>query len=256
MSRIFSHCAVSVCLCVAARAQGTSSPATTAQPASSLTSPAPLPDAPDAASQNRFAAGVNSVSSPSLPTASRTQMVIEPGEQASPLDAGDKVIFGVRNTVSLFSAAGWLSSAGYEHLTNRSPNYGTDSGAFGERLGAAALRGSSEELFSNAIMAPIFREDPRYYRMGPSHGKPARFLYAITRPLIGRTDRGSITPNLSLWAGNFAGAALTDAYYPRMNRGLTQNLETFGTSLAGSAVGDFFHEFKEDFVQRFHEMRR
>jgi hypothetical protein len=184
--------------------------------------------------------------------ASRTQKTIEPGQAAPALTASDKALLGVKNAFSPVSAAGWILSAGYEHLFNSSPNYGTDRGAFGQRLGAAAIRGSSEDIFTESIMANIFREDPRYYRMGPGHNFFVRAVYAATRPLITRTDGGRLSPNLALMAGNFGGAALTNLYYPQVNRSMEQTVETFGGSLGGSALGDGVSEFYGDFKHMFH----
>jgi hypothetical protein len=92
-------------------------------------------------------------------------------------------------------------------------------------------------------MAPVFHQDPRYYRLGSGHNALARILYAATRPIITRTDHGRTVPNFALMSGNFAGSALTNAYYPRANRGFEQTFETFGSGLAGSAVGDGIAEF-------------
>ena len=60
------------------------------------------------------------------------------------------------------------TAASYEQALNGSPNYGTDAGAYGQRVGAAAIRDASQTIFSDSIMAPILREDPRYYVMGKS----------------------------------------------------------------------------------------
>jgi hypothetical protein len=157
--------------------------------------------------------------------------------------------------VSPFSAVGWFASAGYEQLVNGSPNYGTDRGAFGQRLGAAALRDASEGIFSDSVMSPILHEDPRYYRLGPSHNFFVRVIYSGTRPIIGRTDGGRTTPNIANLAGTLAGAALASAYYPPLNRGFTQTMETFGGSVGGSAVGDLASEFFADFLHLLHPKR-
>jgi hypothetical protein len=150
---------------------------------------------------------------------------------------------GLRGSFSYFAALGWLSAAGYEQLTNTSPNWGTDRGAFGQRLGDAALRATSEDFLSDAVMAPLFHQDPRYYRLGRGHKILARVAYAATRPIITRTDHGRTMPNFALMSGNFAGSAIANAYYPRQNRGFEQTLETFGSGLAGSAIGDGIIEF-------------
>ena len=164
----------------------------------------------------------------------------------------DKIVGGLRDSVSLFSVAGWLGSAGWEHLWNSSPNYGTDSGAFGERLGAATLRGISEGVFTDSLFAPIFHEDPRYYVMGPGHNFFKRAIYAGTRTIITRTDSGHSTPNLALLAGNFAGSALTIPYYPAVNTSFKEVCITFGGSVGGSAVGFVVNEFIVDALVQLH----
>jgi hypothetical protein len=150
---------------------------------------------------------------------------------------------GARGVVSPFAIVGWFAAAGYEQGTKISPNWGTDRGAFGQRLGTGALRATTEGLLSNAVMAPVLDEDPRYYRLGPSHKVAARLAYAITRPLLTRTDSGRTTVNLSLLSGNLEGSALTNLYYPQQNRGGKQTFETFAGSLGGSAFGNLFTEF-------------
>jgi hypothetical protein len=155
-------------------------------------------------------------------------------------------VLGLRESFTLFSVIGWTASAGYSQLINGSPNYGTDSGAFGERLGAASVRLISQNIFGNAIFAPVFRTDPRYYKMGPGHNIVRRALYAATRTLITKSDDGRTQPNYSLLSGNLAGAALTNAYYPSTNRGFTETAKTFGNSLGGSAVGFVVTEFLDE----------
>jgi hypothetical protein len=156
---------------------------------------------------------------------------------------------GARDSVLPFSIVSWFTSAGYSHLTNGPPNYGTDKGAFGQRLGAAAIRDISEDIFSTSVLAPVFREDPRYYKMGPEHSFTRRIVYAATRPLITRTDSGRATPNLALILGNLAGAALTNAYYPPRNHGFSQTMQIFGGSMGGSAVGYGVTEFLDEALQ-------
>jgi hypothetical protein len=178
------------------------------------------------------------------------QKVIEPGQRASQLTAGQKGWFGVRAAFSPYNILIWPAAAGYGQLLNGSPNFGTDRGAFGQRLGAAAIRDSTENIFSDSIMAPIFREDPRYYRLGSEHRMAVRALYAITRPLITRSDEGGATPNFALLSGTLAGASLTNAYYPQINRGAKQTFETFGGSIGGEAFSDFIREFFADLTHK------
>ena len=184
--------------------------------------------------------------------ASHLRLTVYQGEIATPMSVSDKVKGGIKNSVSLFSITGWLASAGYEQVTNGSPNFGTDAGAFGERLGFGAIHGISNGVFSNSLFAPIFHEDPRYYVMGPGHPFLKRLVYAGTRVLITRTDSGHSTPNFALFAGNAGGAALTVTYYPAHNTTFSEVSRTFGTSLAGSAFGFVVDEFLIDALVDLH----
>ncbi|WP_353064319.1 hypothetical protein RBB77_00975 [Tunturibacter psychrotolerans] len=184
--------------------------------------------------------------------ATRSDITIYPGQTAPSLSAHDKEVMGFKQTFTLFSLIGWTTSAAYTHLINGTPNYGTDSGAFGERLGAAALRNTSQNIFGNVVFAPLFHEDPRYYKMGKGHNVAKRVAYAATRAIITRADDGHATPNCSLILGRVFGAALTNAYYPDSNRSFSQTAQTFGTSMAGGAIGFVVTEFLDEALEITH----
>jgi hypothetical protein len=150
---------------------------------------------------------------------------------------------GFKGALSPFAAVGWLSAAGYEQVTNTTPNYGTDRGAYGQRLGASAIRATSENLLADSVLAPAFHEDPRYYRLGSGHKFLTRVVYSASRALITRSDSGRTVPNFSQIGANLAGAVLTNAYYPQSNRNAMTTMETFGGSLGGTALGDGIAEF-------------
>jgi len=223
-----------------------------------------LPNAPDAtlgdSSSSVAAANSNSrgtsasavTPAASIVFVSPTEKFIRPGQIAPTLTAGDKILLGVKNAFMPFAASGWFASAGYSQVTNSSPNYGTDRGAFGQRLGAATVRGSSENIFSDSVMSNLFHEDPRYYQMGPAHNFFLRLVYAGTRPLITRTDSGHTTLNFAQLSGTMGGAMLTNLYYPQANRSMGQTMETFGGSVGGSALSDVVSEFYSSFKHMIH----
>jgi hypothetical protein len=179
-------------------------------------------------------------------------MTIAPNEIAKPMPVRDKVVGGLADAVSLFAATGWVASAGWSHLTNSSPNYGTDKGAFGQRLGATAIRNVSQDISKDCLFAPVFHQDPRYYIMGRGNNILKRGVYAATRAFVGRTDSGHPTPNFALLAGNAAGAALTVTYYPAKNTTFSEVAGTFGRSVGGSALGFVVTEFLGDALQYAH----
>jgi len=197
-------------------------------------------------------AAVALASSQRTRSAGRLDTNIAPDEIAPRMTVGDKVLAGMKDSVSPLSSLAWLTSAGWKHLIDGSPNYGTDKGAFGERLGASALRDVSETIFSESVFAPVFHEDPRYYQLGRGHSILRRGIYATTRAIVTRADDGHATPNLSLFAGDAAGSALTLAYYPSKNTSFGETAETFGGSVGGSALGFIVDEFLDDVLQLAH----
>jgi hypothetical protein len=174
---------------------------------------------------------------------SRYDQYIDPHEIAPPLAPRDKVLLSLRATVTPYQFLSIVSAAGWEHLENSSPNYGTNSEAFAQRVGAAAARRTSGLLLSDGVFAPLLHEDPRYYQLGPQHSIVARTTYAISRVFVTRKDDGGATPNLSLFLGNAATTALTNAYYPQSNRSFKQTAEDYGGSFGGAAFGLVVREF-------------
>ena len=191
-------------------------------------------------------------SDPSEHIARKSTMTIPSDWHAQRLTAGEKVKAGLEDTYSFQTVASWFLAAGWEQLLNGSPNYGTDKGAFGQRLGAAAIRGTSQNIFSEAILAPILHEDARYYVEGPKYGLVHRALYSVTRPLITRNDEGKSTVNAALLIGYAGAAALTPTYYPDINHNFKDVASVYGGGIGGAALGYFITEFSQDAFRALH----
>lgn len=171
--------------------------------------------------------------------------VIDPGEKVPPLYARDKMLFWAHEEIS---PVGWVpvfTSAGYEQLMNSDPKYGSDSGAFGERLGAGFLRVTSFRFFSDSLLPTLTREDPRYFRKAYGSVK-VRGIYAMERVFVAQRDNGTHSFNYSDIFGHLGGAALTMTYYPHPSANWTEVMEVWGVSLAGDAGGKLFLEFWPD----------
>ena len=221
---------------------------------SSSDSQAVLPNAPDAAVLRGSNVSPGNIQPAPAATrvAPRSLKFILPGWNAQPLTAHDKVVLGLENTYTPFSFLGIIASAGYSHLSNGQPNYGTDRGAFGERLGATAIRDTSEAIFTDAVFSPLLHEDPRYYVEGAQHGLFHRLMYATTRPIITRTDSGRESINDALLLGYASAAAITYSYYPPINQNAKDTVATFGGALGGAAIGDVVNEFADEFLIKLH----
>lgn len=232
----------------AGRAQAPLLLAIATDPAPVLSTSSSLPDAPEVViaptRSGGWAGQAGSLST--APMAKPYAMVIQPGQTAPKISKRTEVLSGIVDSFAPADVIGWLVSEGYSYGTDGSPNYPQTGKGFAQGLGAAAARAVSENIFSEAILAPVLHEDPRYYRLGKGHNFFARLTYAGTRGLITRTDGGHRTVNIANIGGNLAGAALTPVYYPVLNQSGTEVLKTFGGSVGGSALGFVVEEFIPD----------
>ncbi len=234
-------------------AMGTGASTDVAAPGSSSSLDASLPEAP--------LPQLHKLDTP--PSAESAQRVaplytstIPAGYRAQPLTAHDKMVIGFRDLYSWDSLGAIAFSAGYAHIANSQPNYGVDTAAFGQRLGAAAARETSQGVFTEIVLAPLLHEDPRYYVRGPEGANFfTRTFYSVTRPLVTRTDGGKRTVNGALLLGYLGAAALTPAYYPSSNRNFHDVASTYGESIGGAAVGGFVNEFADDVLTFLHLKR-
>lgn len=181
---------------------------------------------------------------------------IPAGYTAQPLTQHDKLVIGVRDIYSSSNLLAIVFSAGWEQLTDTQPNYGTDSAAFGQRVGAAAIRDSAQGLLTDGVFAQLFHQDTRYWVQGPSHGLAHRAEYAISRVVVSKTDNGRPTFNTALWVGYAAVSALNNAYYPERNRNVHDNVLGYIGSLGGAALGYLIGEFSGQALGAVHLYKR
>jgi hypothetical protein len=171
--------------------------------------------------------------------------IVDPGEKVPPLSTKDKLLFPVHEELRPLSWFGTFFSSGWEHLRDTDPRYGVDSGAYGRRLGAAAIRDLSMRTFSDGVLPAVLHEDPRYYRM--ASGKIVhRGLYAASRVFVSQRDSGSSSFNTSVVMGHGMASALTMAYYPDKSAHTSVIFETWAFSLLGEAGGNLWSEFWPD----------
>lgn len=228
------------------------------QPAAML--PTALPDAPSAmvsssVSEGLFDAQAGIAPAPKNPNstvASKYSGIILPGQTSQHLTVGNKIVYGFADAFSPFALVGITVSAGYSHLVDSAPHYGTNSEAFGKREGVAALRSTVQALATDSLFSPIFRSDPRYYTLGHQHKFLNRVVYAGTRVLITRTDSGHNTLNAPLLLGYGVAAGLNNLYYPDRDTGAKSTLISYAGSLGGAVIGMEVNEFLDDALRIVH----
>jgi hypothetical protein len=174
---------------------------------------------------------------------------VDPGETVPRLQSRDKMEFWLHEELRPSAALPAFVSAGYGQLVLSDPKYGSDKGAFGERLGSAALRQASMRFFCSSLIPTFDGDDPRYFRAA-SRSIWARTGWAVMQTIIAERDSGRRSFNYSDIFGHLAAASLTPLYYPPKSRTLGVVMQTWGTSIAGAAGNNLFLEFWPDVVHR------
>lgn len=173
--------------------------------------------------------------------------VVGQGLGPQPLTSGQKIELSFRSRVSFGAFGSSLFGAGERQLLDSRPHYGTDSAAFGERLGAAELKQVTDAFFSYGAYAVAFHQDPHYYVKGRgSESYLKRAVYAATRIVLTRTDSGATGVNYAKLLGVATATGLTNTYYPARDVGFSQTVSAYFSTLGTSALTLEIHEFLPD----------
>ena len=168
-----------------------------------------------------------------------------------PISVSRKFYIGFKDStdypVFVLSAA----LAGLGQLDNSHPTFGQGMQGFGRRYGTTLADQMLGNLMTESIMPSLFHQDPRYFRLGPERGGGVwkRAVYAATRILVTKTDRGNLAFNYSEVLGNATVAAIGNAYYPHERR-LGDNVERMGQQLATDALSQVLKEFWPDIKKK------
>jgi hypothetical protein len=143
----------------------------------------------------------------------------------------------------VFVADGFV--AGLSQARNTNPGFGQGAEGYFKRFGASYLDTADGNLWGNAILPILFKEDPRYLRLG-SGTFTHRFLYSAATTIWCRRDNGSWGPNYANVLGNFISGGISNFYYPAADRGFGQTVDGALTVTAEGVVGAEFVEFWPD----------
>jgi len=188
-----------------------------------------------------------------LVPAPKYHRVVRPYKEAGPLTGFDKIKLSIFSRATVGEAVSTTFSAGWSQWRDSRPHYGRDGEAFEKRLGALAIKQTSQSFFTYGVYAAAFHDDPRYYVMGPTVKPVRRLIYSAERTIFTQKDDGSQAINWPKFAGVVTSTALTTAYYPAADHGFGNESKAFAMSLATSILNDELHEFGGDL---FHLIRR
>ena len=179
------------------------------------------------------------------------QTVTNAGPETAPLTPRQKWRFLLEETRDPFNIAAAALSAGLSQADNQTPKYGEGGVAYVERFGAALGDFGSQNLFSDAVLACLLHQDPRYFRRGPQSRILTRVAYSLSRIAVARQDSGRPAVNASGMFGMLLGIGASNIYYPSASRTGAVMATRVGTSLVGWALSNVASEFWPDIHQKF-----
>ena len=170
---------------------------------------------------------------------------------AVPLTPGQKMNLSLHSALDPFAFASAFLEAGYHEAANDVSGFPSGPEGFFERSGAAYLDTFDGDILSTGIVPILFRQDPRYFRLG--HGTVRhRVLYSLATSFIAKSDRsGKWEPNYGNVLGNLAAGALSNLYYPGGNSNFGLTVTNTILQIGEGTGGSMFYEFWPDLSRRF-----
>ena len=138
--------------------------------------------------------------------------------------------------------------AGIDQADNSFPEYGQGVEGYAKRWGAGYTDYFTGNLLGNAVLASLFREDPRYFQKGTG-SFTGRALWAAGGTVWCKRDNGTWGPNYANVLGNLMGAAVSNLYYPASDRTVGETLERGFNVTAQAIIGSEVIEFWPDMVR-------
>src|SRR5215470_17373267 len=108
---------------------------------------------------------------------------------APPLKPGAKFKLFVKTSFDPAIITIAAVQAGVSQADNQFGGYGQGAGGYGKRFGAAFADEVSAGFFGNFLYPILFRQDPRYFRLGGG-GFRHRFGYGLVQEFVCHTDSG------------------------------------------------------------------
>ncbi len=162
---------------------------------------------------------------------------------AKPLTPKQKFRLAARSIIdpaTFVIAAGF---AGIEQSSDEYSGFGPGWEGYGKRYGALLADGAIGGMLGGAVFPVLFHQDPRYFYKGTGT-KWHRALYAISTSVVARGDNGKWQPAYASVLGDFASGAISNLYYPAVNRdGAELTILNGLLSVASDSATNLLQEF-------------
>jgi len=173
----------------------------------------------------------------------------KPGNVFCTFTIKDKFLLFIGDSLDpvTFLTAGF--NAGIDQAQNTDKQFGQGAAGYGKRFAADYTDEASGYFFGFFLYPTIFREDPRYYRLGHG-GTGRRLLHAVGHIALAHSDKGDEMLNWSNWFATVSSASLSNLYHPGNRRGFAPTAETVGWSFANQAGFLVLREFWPEIAKK------
>lgn len=168
-------------------------------------------------------------------------------QYAPALTKGQKFDLMIRAYASPFPYLSAGFQAGLSQAFNSFEGYGQGAAGYGKRFGSAFVDGFDSGFFSNYLYPVIFKQDPRYFRLGESATKKRRMVSVLEQEFVTKkdSDRKPVF-SYSNVLGALTAGSISNAYYPQEERGFGLTMSRTAVSFGWGMVGNFVLEFWPD----------
>jgi hypothetical protein len=174
---------------------------------------------------------------------------LQPGSRICPLAPRQKFRLFVRDTFEPVTIVVAAFDAGIGQAEDTDPTFGQGAEGYGKRFAAAAVDRISDQFFHTFFFPVLFRQDPRYYRLGEGTTS-ARLKHALMHTLVAHGDSGKKMFNFSEWMGTIASTSLSNTYHPGNDRGVGPASGRIAISIGTDAGFDVLREFWPEIVRK------
>lgn len=174
---------------------------------------------------------------------------------APPLSSSGKFYLMAKTFLDPFPYVASAFQAGIAQASNSFEGYGQGAEGFGKRYGATLADSASSNFFSNYFYPVLFRQDPRYFRLGEGT-KKKRVWHSLEQEFVARQDSGGRNVHWSNILGAFTAGTISNAYYPPSDRGVGLTVSRAVIALGYGSAGNLALEFWPDISHKLFHKRK
>lgn len=175
---------------------------------------------------------------------------------APPMTGGEKFHLFVTSAFDPVTFALIGAQAGISQAQDSFPSYGQGAAGYGKRYGAACADSVTASFFSNYFYPVVFKQDPRYFRVGHGASFKRRFAHSLIDQLVTHQDSGRRNFPFSNVFGALTAGGISNVYYPPPDRGFGLTMSRAGIALLYGELGGIFNEFWPDVQNHIQKNKR